>query len=107
MVGMAVGNPHILALLGRLHLFFRNLVGQRPTSEVGVAFQPGVGDEHRPSVVANDRGIANCLESYIHLMPFPAQRNQAGRRNPHLEVKILGFGKTSFQCCICQSLDTV
>src|SRR5690606_15138206 len=69
--------PDVLTPQGMTELLLRDVVRERPAPEVGRALQPGIRDQNRPPVVADDRGIPNRLEPNVHLSP---SRSSGGGR---------------------------
>ena len=69
-VGMAVRDPHVLAVLHRLGLLRRDLVRQTPAPEVGTADDPrGPVAKTGAPVVANQRRVADRVETNVQRVP--------------------------------------
>ena len=65
---MAVRQPHELAGARVQELLLGDLVRQAPAAEVRRAGQPRVGHKHRRTVVADEPGVADRLESQIEYL---------------------------------------
>ena len=49
-----------------MQLFFWDLVLEAPATKIGASLDPGIGDEDRRVVIADNRRIADCIEPYYH-----------------------------------------
>jgi hypothetical protein len=71
-VGMAVGDPRILAMANRSKLLFRNLVRHSPAAEVRVGGQPRVRDQDWESVVADDSPVRSFQTRVLYSLSCSA-----------------------------------
>src|SRR5262245_6873660 len=67
MIRMSMRDPNKFTLANGCHLFLGDLVGQRPTPEVGASLDPRIGHQHWSAVVADESRITNRLEAGVHI----------------------------------------
>src|SRR5262245_54556200 len=70
MIRMTVRYPYKLAMFNGIHLFIWYLMRESPATKVCTSFDPRISYQHWPTIVANERRIANSFKTYIHCPPL-------------------------------------